>query len=116
MFGLLAPGGVLVIEGFVPPEDGMTDGGVSVRDITSDAAVLTVSKHDPDAQVIRGHHIEMRADGNRMRPWIVRYLTPEQLDASAPRSGSLGRAGGRHGPAPRSIPLPGRPGPSAHVI
>ena len=40
-------------------------------------------KHDPDAQIIRGHHIEMRADGNRMRPWIVRYLTPEQLDASA---------------------------------
>lgn len=83
VFDLLAPGGVLVIEGFVPPEDGMTDGGVSVRDITADAAVLTVSKHDPDAQIIRGHHIEMRADGNRMRPWIVRYLTPEQLDASA---------------------------------
>ena len=61
----------------------MTDGGVSVRDITADAAVLTVCKHDPDAQIIRGHHIEMRADGNRMRPWIVRYLTPEQLDASA---------------------------------
>ncbi|NDH98159.1 MAG: class I SAM-dependent methyltransferase [Actinobacteria bacterium] len=83
VFDLLAPGGVLVIEGFVPPEDGMADGGVSVRDITSEAAVLTVSKHDPHAQVIRGHHIEMRTDGNRMRPWIVRYLTPEQLDASA---------------------------------
>ena len=83
VFDLLVPGGVLVIEGFVPPEDGMTDGGVSVRDITADAAVLTVSKHDPDAQIIRGHHIEMRADGNRMRPWIVRYLSPEQLDASA---------------------------------
>ena len=93
----------------------MTDGGVSVRDITSDAAVLTVSKHDPDAQVIRGHHIEMRADGNRMRPWIVRYLTPEQLDGSAAAVGFV-RTGGRHGPAPRSIPLPRTARTSAHVI
>ena len=83
VFDLLRPGGVLVIEGFVPPEDGLADGGVSVRDVTADAAVLTISKHDADEQVIRGHHVEIRAEGNRMRPWIVRYLTPSQLDASA---------------------------------
>lgn len=87
VFSLLAPGGVLVIEGFVPPADGLADGGVSVRDVTADAAVLTISKHDADAQTIRGHHVEIRAEGNRLRPWIVRYLTPDQLDASAAQVG-----------------------------
>ena len=81
--GVLADGGRLVIEGFVPPSDGLTDGGVSVRDVTPDAAVLTVSTHDADAQLIRGHHIEMRAEGNTMRPWLIHYRTPDQLDASA---------------------------------
>ena len=58
---LLDDDGCLVLEGFVPPAGGLTDGGVSVRDVTPDAAILTVSKHDADAQLIRGHHIEMRA-------------------------------------------------------
>ncbi|MEO0494090.1 MAG: class I SAM-dependent methyltransferase [Actinomycetota bacterium] len=118
---LLAPGGVLVIEGFVPPEDGLADGGVSVRDVTADAAVLTVSKHDPDAQVIRGHHIEMRADGNRMRPWIVHYLTPEQLDASAADVGFVRTnrwsdwSGSPFHPAQRNAPDPSHTPSDVHV-
>lgn len=84
---VLADDGVLVIEAFVPPEQGLADGGVSVRDVTPDAAVLTVSKHDADAQLIRGHHIEMRSAGNTMRPWVVHYRTPSQLDASARAAG-----------------------------
>ena len=85
--GLLAADGRLVIEGFVPPDAGLADGGVSVRDVTADRAVLTVSKHDADEQLIRGHHIEMRAEGNTMRPWIIHYRTPTQLDASAGAAG-----------------------------
>lgn len=85
--GVLTDDGHLVVEGFVPPPDGLADGGVSVRDVTPDAAVLTVSKHDADAQVIRGHHIELRAEGNTMRPWLIHYRTPEQLDASAATAG-----------------------------
>ena len=84
---LLTGEGRLVIEGFVPPDDGLADGGVSVRDVTVDAAVITVSKHDADQQLIRGHHIEMRVDGNTMRPWIIHYRMPEQLDASAAAAG-----------------------------
>lgn len=84
---LLAPGGRLILEGFVPPDDGLTDGGVSIREVTADAAVLTVSKHDADGQLIRGHHIEIRADGNTMRPWLIHYRTPRQLDASATETG-----------------------------
>jgi SAM-dependent methyltransferase len=84
---LLRPGGLLVLEGFVPPTEGLADGGVSVRDVTADSAVLTVSKHDADQQLIRGHHIEIRADGNRLRPWQIHYRYPAQLDAAAADAG-----------------------------
>jgi len=76
----LRPDGHVVIEGFVPPEDGLTDGGVSVRDITTDRAVLSASTHDAATQTIRGQHIDISADGITMRPWMLRYLTPAQLD------------------------------------
>lgn len=74
------PGGCVVIEGFVPPDDGLTDGGVSVREITADRAVLSASQHDAAAQVIRGQHIDISAAGVRMRPWELHYRTPPQLD------------------------------------
>lgn len=77
---LLRPGGAVAIEGFVPPEDGMTDGGVSVREIASDRAVLSASQHDEATQTIRGQHIDITADGIRMRPWMLHYRTPTQLD------------------------------------
>jgi len=83
VFGLLKPGGYLVIEGFVPPKDGLGEGGVSVRDVTPEGAVITVSRHDADTQVIRGHHVEMTAAGNRLRPWMLHYRTPAQLDETA---------------------------------
>jgi len=82
-FELLEPGGYLVIEGFVPPEGGLGDGGVSVRDVTPQGAVITVSRHDRDAQIIRGHHVELTAEGNRLRPWMLHYRTPTQLDEAA---------------------------------
>ncbi|MDW3217359.1 MAG: class I SAM-dependent methyltransferase [Acidimicrobiales bacterium] len=74
------PGGCVVIEGFVPPADGLTDGGVSVREITTDRAVISASQHDADAQVIRGQHIDVTGAGVRMRPWELHYRTPDQLD------------------------------------
>lgn len=76
----LRPGGCVAVEGFVPPVDGMTDGGVSVRDVTTDRAVLTVSQHDHAAQRIRGQHVDISAAGIVMRPWMLHYRTPQQLD------------------------------------
>ncbi len=87
LFALVRPGGVVIIEGFVPPAEGLDDGGVSVREVTAEGAVITVSKHDADAQVIRGHHVEVTAAGNRLRPWMLHYRTPAQLDASAEAAG-----------------------------
>lgn len=76
----LRPGGCVAIEGFVPPADGLNDGGVSVRDLTVQRAVLSLSKHDAGAQVIRGQHVDITADGITMRPWMLHYRTPSQLD------------------------------------
>ncbi len=83
----IQPGGALVIEGFVPPEEGLADSGVSVRDVTLDAAVLSVSRHDPIDQTIMGQHIEINSSGVRMRPWMIHYLTPRQLDSLAVSAG-----------------------------
>lgn len=83
----LRPGGCFVIEGFVPPQEGLTDGGVSVRHITSSRAVLTASIHEAAAQLIRGQHIDISADGIRMRPWVLHYRTPAQLDTTLEGSG-----------------------------
>lgn len=89
----LKQGGCLVIEGFVPPAEGLASGGVSTRSITIDTVVLTASRHDPEAQQIVGQHIDISNDGIRLRPWALRYATPDQLDEMAADAGlvSVGR-------------------------
>jgi len=84
---VIEPGGALVIEGFLPPAEGLADGGTSVRDVALDSVVLTVSKHDPLSQCIVGQHIEIASTGIRMRPWMLRYLTPPQLDEMVEHAG-----------------------------
>jgi len=76
----LRAGGRVAIEGFVPPADGLTDGGISVRKVTATHAVLSVSQHDATAQRIEGQHIDISAAGVVMRPWVLHYRTPPQLD------------------------------------
>ncbi len=77
---LLVPGGAFVIEAFVPPAEGLSDSGVSVREVTAERAVITVSRHDDTGRTIHGHHIEFSDRGTRMRPWVLHYRTPVQLD------------------------------------
>lgn len=84
---LLAPGGGLALEAFVPTDDDVPRTSLDVRSVTVGAVVLTATEHDPDAQVITGQHIELRDGGVRLRPWRVRYLTPAQLDARAADAG-----------------------------
>lgn len=83
----LQPGGRFAIEGFAPPVDGMSNGGMSVRDITVDRAVLTISQHDGNNQIITGQHVDISEAGIRMRPWMMHYRTPDQLDAAASAAG-----------------------------
>jgi SAM-dependent methyltransferase len=85
----LAPGGVFVLEAFVPAEwDGAPTGGtVTPRHLTADEVVLAVSRHDPVEQTVSGQHIHITEAGIRLRPWHLRYAGPAELDAMAGTAG-----------------------------
>ena len=79
----LVPGGRMVVEAFVPDPDRAGD-GVHVRTLTADRVVLAITTTDVDAQRAFGQLVEL-IDGRpvRLRPWAVRWSTPEQLDTMA---------------------------------
>ncbi len=81
--------GIVVVEAFVPGTgaDEASD-HVDVVRIEADLVVLRVSRTDPDAGTVRGHHVELR-DGQpvRLRPWQVCFSTPEVLDDLAATAG-----------------------------
>ncbi|MDE0653427.1 MAG: class I SAM-dependent methyltransferase [bacterium] len=96
---LLAPGGRLIVEtslpgaGHEPAEqfggeagDFQVD-GVDVRAIETDRVVLSAWQHDPLSQNIRGQMIDIGSGGIRLRPWLLHYRTPAQLDATARDAG-----------------------------
>lgn len=87
---LLAPDGLLVVEAFVPPPGGEGDaavGAVEPRHIGLDEVVLTVSRLDPATHTITGQHVQITEAGIRLRPWVLRYLSPDDLDALATEVG-----------------------------
>jgi SAM-dependent methyltransferase len=95
---LLAPGGLFVIEAFVPDLGDGTgiDGVLTPKHISADEVVLTVSQRDRVAQTISGQHVHITEAGIRLRPWHLRYLSPDQIDQLAARVGLelMSRAGG----------------------
>ena len=58
--------------------------------MATDRLVLTVSRRDPAAGSVSGHHVEL-VDGApvRLRPWQLGYLSPDALDAEAGASGLI---------------------------
>ncbi len=84
----LAPGGRLVVEGFVPADDPTARrDDVAVSRIGTDEIVLSATLHDREAQTITGQHVQITEAGVRLRPWLVRYLLPAQLDEIARSAG-----------------------------
>ncbi len=86
---LLVPDGVLVIEAFVPAAGEGRSDEVGARTVTADRVVLSVSRTDPEAQEVLGQFVDITEAGIRLRPWHVRWSTPEQLDEMA-RAAGLG--------------------------
>ena len=82
---ILAPEGRFVLEAFVPDPD--THDGVSVRDVSIERVMLDVVTTDRAAQTITGQRIVMTTAGNRFFPYLLRYATPDQLDAMATSAG-----------------------------
>ncbi len=87
---LLAPGGRLVLEAFVPPPGDERDaavGAVEPRHIGLDEVVLTVSRLDPATRTITGQHVQITERGVRLRPWVLHYAAPDELDSLAAEAG-----------------------------
>jgi SAM-dependent methyltransferase len=86
----LVLGGRFVVEAFVPraDPDGRRD-SVAVSRMSATELVLTATLHDPDAQTISGQHVQITDEGVRLRPWMVRYLLPVELDARASEAGLI---------------------------
>jgi SAM-dependent methyltransferase len=84
----LAPRGVLMIEAFVPADAADSADSVTVRSISVDRVVLSVSRADAEMQTMEGHYIDITEHGGvRLRPWSIRYSTPAQLDTMAAAAG-----------------------------
>lgn len=82
----LAPAGRFVVEAFVP--DDREGPVVAVRSMTASEVVLSISQHDPATQRAHGQFVQF-VDGDRvrLRPWSIRYASPEELDAMAAANG-----------------------------
>jgi len=84
----LRPGGTFVVEAIVPDPGAPAGGDVSIRSMTADRVVLSVSDHRPTEQRTSGQFVELtEAGGIRLRPWSIRWAPPAELDAMADTAG-----------------------------
>lgn len=85
----LISGGAFVVEALVPdPSLHDPPAQIGVRSMTVDRVVLSVTLGTAVEQRAEGHFIEItEAGGVHLRPWSIRWLTIEQLDAMAAAAG-----------------------------
>ena len=84
--GRLLPGGSVVVEAFVPGP-GRAERSVTPRTIAADRVVLSVSQTDLERQEAMGQYIDITEAGTKLRPWHIRWSTPDQLDEMAADAG-----------------------------
>jgi SAM-dependent methyltransferase len=84
----LRPGGRFVVEAFVPDDPPRDGDDVSVRSMAADRVVLSITRHSALESTAEGHFVELtERHGVRLRPWSIRYRTPDELDALAEGAG-----------------------------
>ncbi len=72
----------------MPDQEVIGAPAVTVRSMAVDHVVLSVSEHRADEQTASGQFVEItEAGGVRLRPWSIRWATPEQLDDMAIAAG-----------------------------
>lgn len=85
---VLAPGGRFVVEAFVPGGADTGSSDVSLRSLSADRVVLSVSVQRPERNIAEGQFVEItEAGGVRLRPWSIRYADPAELDEMAGAAG-----------------------------
>jgi SAM-dependent methyltransferase len=85
---LLGPQGCLVIEASTGRDlDAAPPSSVGVSRLTAGEVVLTATVVRAEDQYLAGQHVELSPAGIRLRPWQLRWITPEQLDELAAGAG-----------------------------
>jgi hypothetical protein len=85
---VLEPGGTFVIECFVPDVTRFDhDQRVQARSVTADSAVIEMSRHDRAQQLVTTQMITLDARGMQLRPVVIRYSWPSELDLMAGQAG-----------------------------
>ena len=85
---VLAPGGAFVVEAFVPWDPPRGGSHVEVRSLTADRVVLSANITDPVTQIVNGQFVDL-VDGQpvRLRPYVLRWSRPAELDGWAATAG-----------------------------
>jgi hypothetical protein len=83
----LSSDGVFVVESFVPAPLLERERSLETRSVDNDRVVLIASEADPQTRIVHGAHLEFSADGSVFRPWQVRLISIEELDALATTAG-----------------------------
>lgn len=79
--------GRFVVDCISPPLDAGGD-HVGIRTLGAHEVVLSVSRHDPSTGRIAGQFVQFTNEGGvRLRPWSVRYVSPDRLDEIASSCG-----------------------------
>ena len=80
----LRPGGVFVLECFVPDVSRFDRGQrVHGEQAEPDQVRFSVAVHDPTTQRVRSSHVQIREDGIRLYPVQIRYAFVSELDLMA---------------------------------
>ncbi len=84
----LAPGASLIVETFTGVRLGQSEkSSLGVSRIDTDRLVLAATLVDARAQTITGQHVDITEAGIKLRPWLIRWTTPDQLDELATAAG-----------------------------
>jgi SAM-dependent methyltransferase len=84
----LSPGGSLIVEAFVPDHSRWVRGqNVTIGRLDDAGVSLKLSIHNPVDQVISTQDLSVDARGTTLRPNLLRYIWPSELDAMALASG-----------------------------
>jgi SAM-dependent methyltransferase len=85
---VLAPGGRFVVEAFVQDLTVFDNGQrVNTRALSEDMVNMEYELHDPVAQTVTYQRVTINAAGTTLRPLLLRYAWPSELDLMARLAG-----------------------------
>jgi SAM-dependent methyltransferase len=85
---VLAPDGAFVVEARVPDPAGLDrNEQFKAHAVSVDGVTLSVHQHDAQNQIFLRQNIVVDTQGLRLKPFVMRYCWPEQIDEMAANAG-----------------------------